>query len=165
MDYVERVVPIDWLEPYFKLAEETAKRSECVRRKYGAVVGFAGPEIRYAYGYNKRISKCCSGKICAREHHGLYNGERVEIGAEIHAETAALINAGPYQDGSHFVLVGFLHDVELFGPSVYPCHTCALNLKFAGYKHIYIREARDRIVPVSISDIIEQREEEWSRGT
>lgn len=159
---LERVIETKDLEPYFKIAAQAALQSECERRKYGAVIAFNGNELNYAAGYNKRVSKGCNG-ICARNHFELTNGERAEVGAEIHAETAALISGGPKLENSAFVLVGFLPDgKELLGKSVYPCHTCALNIKFAGFNHIYIRNENTDIVAVSIAEIIESREEEWT---
>jgi deoxycytidylate deaminase len=91
--------------------------------------------------------------------YGFQNGERVEVGAEIHAETAALI-AAP-KKGEVFILVGQTASGPLYGPSVYPCHGCALAIKFGGYKYIYIKTDKDTIQAVSIAKIIEYREEEW----
>jgi deoxycytidylate deaminase len=157
------VIPIDKLVPYFKIAEGIAKQSECIRRKYGVVVAYEGPDIRYQSGYNQREAQCCNGNICIRDRMRVMNGERTEVGAEVHAEITALINAGPKDEDSYFILVGYdKHGNELFGKSVYPCHACALALKFAGYKNIYIRTEPDEIHPVSVARILEEREEEWS---
>lgn len=149
------------LEPYFKIAEETAKKSPCLRRQYGALIVYEGTRIDdYTAQYNSRVSHCCGGS-CARTDLGLTNGEKVEVGAEIHAETAALIADGGSRQGvGYFILVGFAGDRELLSEAVYPCHTCALNIKFAGFKWVYIK-TKAGIVPRSINEIIQYREREW----
>jgi deoxycytidylate deaminase len=157
----KEVVPIDWLLPYFKIAAKTAEESPCVRRKYGAVVAYAGSDIRFIPATNARVAKCCDG-ACMRTRLSLMNGERTEVGAEVHAEIAALIRAGEYEDGAYFILVGFDNrGKELYGKNVYPCHACALAIKFAGYDHVYIRTSATEIRAVSTSKILQDRETEW----
>lgn len=159
-----QIPQVKWLEPYFKVGEEIAKASPCTRRQYGAVIVVSGPEIYYQTAFNKRIGRCCGGS-CIRDRFGFANGERVEIGGEIHAETAALINFEPDDIyNAYFILVGFLSNgTELLGRSVWPCHMCAMNIAFAGFKYIYIRNTNGIISPVSIYEIIEGREQEWER--
>jgi deoxycytidylate deaminase len=149
------------LEPYFRIATDEAKNSPCVRRKYGALIACRGPKLYHIARTNYRVSYCCDGS-CARSDLGLLNGERVEVGAEVHAETAAIIDYGRRIDENCvMLLVGFAGDRELLSESVYPCHTCALNIKYAGFKFLHIRNRAKEIIPVSISEIIEYREKEW----
>lgn len=156
------------LDPYVKLAEEIAHLSPCIRRKYGAVIAYESEYLEYTVAFNERVSDCCYGSFCSRNAMSLFSGGgkvRVEVGAEVHAETAALIKAqGLYgHRKSCLILVGFLENgTELYGTNVYPCHVCALNIRFAGFKFIYIKEEKDGpVVPVSIAGIIKFREEEW----
>jgi deoxycytidylate deaminase len=148
------------LDPYFIIAEEVAKRSPCTRRQYGSVIAFNGPEIYWTGECNKRLSACCNG-VCARDTFNTKHGQRTEVGAEIHSEVAALIDTNLKANESHFILVGFEKGHELRGSNVYPCHACALSIKYAGYRYIYIKNTDDFIVPISISEILKYREDEW----
>jgi deoxycytidylate deaminase len=156
------VPSIKHIEPYFKIAEQEAKKSPCVRRQYGAVVVENDTFPTHQAAYNQRLSTCCGG-TCARNRRQLRNGERVEVGAEIHAETAALIEYSRNYLTSQLVLVlvGYNGERELLGTEVYPCHTCAINIKYAGIKWVYIRNISGEIVPLSIAEILEYREAEW----
>lgn len=156
-----RVITSKLLEPYFLIAENAAKESPCQRRQYAALIAYGGPNADplFVVENNNRQSRCCNGE-CARTAYSVNNGERVEVGAEVHAETAALIRQP--KKGWVFLLVGqTTKGNPLYGKDVYPCHVCALNIKFAGYKNIFIKTAKDRIEPVSIDAIIEHREQEW----
>jgi deoxycytidylate deaminase len=149
------------LEPYFKIAEESAKNSPCVRRQYASVIANTGTQLNYVVRNNSRVSGCCEA-VCARTRAQVRNGERVEVGAEIHAETAALIDWGALEgESAYILLVGFSGVQELLGTAVYPCHTCAINIKYAGFNWIYLRDYRRQIVSVSVSEIMEYREAEW----
>jgi deoxycytidylate deaminase len=143
------------------MATDHAVMSPCTRRQYATVIVNEGMRFEHYIGINERVSKCCDGNACARDRLGLHNGERVEVGAEVHSETAALIKAGKAKDTSAFILVGFANGEELFGKSVYPCHSCAVQIKWAGYKRIYIKESADNIITVPIQQIIEEREQAW----
>lgn len=149
------------LEPYFKMATEEAKKSPCHRRQYGAVIANQGPTIYHIVRTNSRVTNCC-GNRCIRTDLGLINGERTEVGAEVHAETACIIDAARFiGEKQVFMLVGFAGAQELLSEAVYPCYSCARNIKYAGFNYIYIRNRTKEIVPVSIHEIIQYREKEW----
>lgn len=148
-------------EVWMKLAEEVAQESPCIRRQYGAVISDDSGYV--VQGFNARMSNCCKGKVCIRDRYGTLNGERAELGAEIHAEQAVLIK---YDYNSplpvRFYLAGFAHGEQLLDENVYPCHSCALMIKYAGFRTVVIRSSSGLIVPVSIAQIIESRENAWS---
>ena len=155
------------LEPYFKIAEQEAKKSPCLRRKYGAVIAYEGNDIAHEVAHNIRIGKCCEDNICARDRFKIRHGGNIEIGGELHAEIAVLIRNG-YRtaDNVHFLLAGFdRHGIALYDHQLYPCHACALAIKYAGWKHIYLRHESGEIFPKSIAEIIIEREEEWESDT
>lgn len=158
---MDRILSQTKLLPYLKIAKDAAKTSPCMRRQYGAVVVTEGPVIQHYIGVNSRESKCCGGGVCSRTALGLHNGERVEVGGEVHAETAAIINAGISPYIRHIIIAGFMNNEELYGKGCYPCHTCALNLKYAGFKRVYVQEWSNNIISVPLNQIIEERELEW----
>lgn len=152
------------LKPYFVMAEYEAKKSECARRQYGAAIAY--PSLSFdlsdvVLGYNKRIGKCCSGDICVRTRLNVQHGQAVEKGGEIHAETAALINNTRPTSTGKFILVGFAGQRQLYEKDSLPCHSCAMNIKHAGFTYIHILSAPDTMSTVSVSSIIEYREQEW----
>lgn len=155
------------LEILYKDAVEQAKRSPCLRRKYGVVIAYQDENLgitRHIHGYNQRISRCCNGNLCARERFQASHGEKVEIGAEIHAEQAALINHHNDDLNIHPIFVIACldgHDREIFGPMTFPCHTCALMVQYAGFNQVFLKLESDKIEAISIWDIIEHREKEW----
>lgn len=155
------IVSIKQIHPYYLIASRTAKLSPCDRRQYGAVVIDRKDGMNYAAECNSRQSRCCN-TVCARTRMQFRNGERVEVGAEVHAETAAIIAfGGTGSDTAVMVLAGFSGNRELLSEDAYPCHTCALNIKFAGIKWVYIKDRTKNITPVLTSEIIKYREAEW----
>lgn len=160
---LEKVIETKHVIPYYDIALETAKQSPCVRRKYGAVIASISNDIFYTAAANYRVSKCCDGDICVRDRFAVSNGQRVEIGGEVHAEQSALIRWTGFDIDAHwiFVIAGWSEGKQIYGRSCYPCHVCALMLKHAGFKHIYIKETTKEIVPISLNEIIAYRELEW----
>lgn len=159
------IVAVKHLEPYFKIAKQEAIKSPCVRRKYGAVIAHtyeAG--MGYIAAHNQRVAHCCDG-ICARNLYDLPTDGRhpsVEIGAEVHAETAALIaDTSPNAKNKVMVLVGYKGDHELLGANVWPCRVCAMNMRYAGINYFYAKNNDGIITPYNTYDVIEYREQEW----
>lgn len=150
------------LTPYFRAAEAHAALSPCTRRQYAAMIAYEdiNTDPLWVIETNSRQSRCCD-KECIRDQYKFQNGQNVEYGSEVHAETAALIASR--NKGAVFILVGFQKGEPLYGEAVFPCHSCALAIRFAGYKFIYVRGDKHTIKAVSIAEIIEHREVEWER--
>lgn len=101
-----RVKRDEW---YMNLAAETAKRSTCLRRCYGAILVNARDEV-VATGYNgsPRTNKHCDEKgTCLRDTLNIPSGERYELCCSVHAEQNALIQAGRNAAGCTLYLAGF----------------------------------------------------------
>jgi deoxycytidylate deaminase len=148
------------LQGYFRIAEAEAHKSECTRRQYGSIIVYENG-WEYATGYNQRVTSCCNG-VCARDRFKIKHGERTEVGGEVHSEIAALVNFDKGRlAGAHFLLAGFSGEVQLFGSSTYPCHACAIAIKYVGFRNIYVKISDSVITPVSISQIIADRQVEW----
>jgi deoxycytidylate deaminase len=86
------------------------------------------------------------------------------VGAEIHAETAALIKHQGWRiDSNTIIIVAGVdaHDQPIYGRITYPCHACAMAIKFAGIRYVYLLDKEDSIISVSINQILLDREAEW----
>jgi deoxycytidylate deaminase len=144
---------------HIKLAREIALQSPCTRRKYGVVITDG---VDTVVTNNQRVSKCCNGG-CVRDSLNIYHAERTDVGAEVHAEQAALIRWSKPIDKNTFVLIqGYYRDQKIPGEGIflYPCHACAMMLKFAGFKYIWMTE-RNELVAVPIAEILEYWEIGW----
>lgn len=139
------------------------EESPCVRRRYCAQILLGGK--KGWIGVNARFSDCCDNG-CIREKSNALHGQMVERVAEVHAETMAIINFRIPQvlpDEATFYLSGVDTRTEksLVGKNVYPCHTCALNIKAAGFSRVMMKDENHTPSFVPIDQIIKEREAEW----
>jgi deoxycytidylate deaminase len=145
---------------HVKITREIAAESPCARRRYGCLITNGKDTIVTA---NLRVSKCCNG-FCVRDTAGFEHGQAVDFGAEIHAEQAALIKWNHPVDKNTKLLIQAYHgnsDELFYDKDLYPCHVCALMIKYAGFKFINITTFPDGLYSVSIDDVIEYREKAW----
>lgn len=146
-------------ENHIQLAREMALQSPCTRRKYGVVITDG---LETTVTNNLRVSKCCNDG-CVRDNLGIFHAERTDVGAEVHAEQAALIKwSKPIDKHTQILIQGFYRDQKMPGEGVflYPCHACAMMLKYAGFKYVWMTE-RDELVAVSVAEILEYWEQGW----
>ena len=111
-----------WL---LSVALETARRSTCLRRHYGAVVATPAGEI-LSTGYNgaPRGQPHCSEAGCRRQALGIPQGERYELCRAVHAEMNALLQAGRAAEGCTLYLAGY--EVATGAPlRAQPCLLCS----------------------------------------
>lgn len=147
-------------ETHLNLAREIALQSPCVRRKYGVVITNG---IDTVATNNYRVSTCCNDG-CVRENMSIEHATRTDVGAEVHAEQAALIRwAKPIDKYTKVLIQGFYkaETTPREGVFLYPCHTCAGMLKFAGFKFIHL----GLDTAVSLSEVLEYWEEGWENPT
>jgi deoxycytidylate deaminase len=147
-------------DTHVQLAREMALQSPCTRRKYGALITNG---IDTIVTNNQRVSKCCNS-VCVRDALSLYHGERTDVGAEVHAEQAALIRwSKPIDKNTKILVQGYHRDQQIAGEGIfsYPCHACAMMLKFAGFRVVYMTE-NGNIIGVSLAEILEYWEEGWA---
>ena len=93
---------------YLELARDVAKRSTCLRRKYGAVIVKDDRIISTGYnGAPRGRDNCCDLGMCLRQEMNIPSGERYELCRSVHAEANAIIH-GTYTDmiGSTLYLSG-----------------------------------------------------------
>lgn len=148
-------------EEFISIAQEVALKSECVRRKYGVVI-YRKDGTDSVTGANVRVSRCCNND-CARERFDVKHGQNTELGAEVHAEQAALISWKGYSaDDWDFIIAGYdAREKRLASTQLYPCYVCARMIKYAGFKIIYLQREDETIIPVTLEQILEYREQEW----
>ena len=121
-----------WDEYFMEMAELTARRSTCLRRKVGAVI--VKERRAVATGYNgapSGIAHCGERGGCLRQKLGVPSGQRHELCMALHAEQTAIIQAASMG-----------HAIE--GGTIYithqPCVICAKMIINAGIKRIVVRE-------------------------
>lgn len=127
-------------EWYMNIAIETARRSTCIRRCYGAVVVNSAGEI-VSTGHNgapRGEAHCDELNTCIRKQYNIPSGERYEFCRSVHAEMNALLQAGRAAAGCTMYLAGF---ERLTGAPSYdpPCLMCSKMLVNAGVGRVIVR--------------------------
>lgn len=126
---MERISKTDY---YLTIAEQVARRSTCLRRKYGAVI-VKNDEI-IATGYNgapRGEANCVDLGVCHRERLNIPKGERYELCVSVHAEMNAIISAARKDMlGATIYITGMESDGRYADPS--PCTICRRLIVNAG---------------------------------
>jgi dCMP deaminase len=121
-----------WDEYFMEMAQITAKRSTCLRRKVGAVI--VQSKHVMAAGYNgapKGIAHCDERGGCYREKMGVPSGERHELCLALHAEQNAIVQAAALGQSIDGATMYITHQ---------PCVICAKMIINAGIKRIIVKE-------------------------
>jgi|GEM_PF-227543 len=154
-----------WL---LSVALETARRSTCLRRHYGAVVATPAGEI-LSTGYNgaPRGQPHCSEVGCRRQALGIPQGERYELCRAVHAEMNALLQAGRAAEGCTLYLAGYEVATGLAVDAT-PCLLCARVAVNRGIAEVVMRRGPPRqparADPVAILASLEEAAEDATRG-
>lgn len=121
-----------WDEYFMEMAELTAKRATCIRRKVGAVI--VRDKHIVATGYNgapRGIMHCDARGGCIREKMNVPSGERHEMCIAVHAEQNAIIQAATLGQSIENSSIYITHQ---------PCVICAKMIINAGIKKIIVKE-------------------------
>ena len=123
-------------EYYLDIAASVAKRSTCLRRRYGAVIVNNDEIIATGYNGSPRGEKnCCDTGECWREAHHIPHGEQYEKCVSVHAEMNAIISAArKNMVGGTLYLMGFDESNPIF--HAMPCTICRRLIKNAGIKRV-----------------------------
>lgn len=123
-------------EYYLDIAASVAKRSTCLRRRYGAVIVNNDEIIATGYNGSPRGEKnCCDTGECWREAHHIPHGEQYEKCVSVHAEMNAIISAARKDMvGGTLYLMGFDDSNPIF--HAVPCTICKRLIKNAGIKRV-----------------------------
>lgn len=125
-------------EYYLNIAAETAKRSTCLRRQYGAVIVKDDQIVGSGYNGSARGEvNCCDTGTCAREALGIPAGERYELCNAVHAEMNACLAAGRERCiGGTLYLAGFDKKTGERLAVAAPCAMCARVIKNCGIERV-----------------------------
>lgn len=121
-----------WDEYFMQMAELTAQRSTCLRRKVGAVI--VKDKHIIATGYNgapRGLSHCGELGGCLRQKMGIPSGQRHELCRALHAEQNAIIQAATLGQSIENASIYITHQ---------PCVICAKMIINAGIDRIVVKE-------------------------
>lgn len=109
---------------YLNIAEQVARRSTCLRRRYGAVI--VNHDEIVSTGYNgapRGETNCIDRQFCKREQMNIPKGERYELCVSVHAEANAIISAARRDMiGGTIYITGLENDGSYANPA--PCIMC-----------------------------------------
>ena len=154
----------DKINYYLDLAEVVAKRSTCLRRRYGAVIVKNDEVIATGYVGAPRGRKNCSdiGR-CIREAMQVPRGERYELCRSVHAEANAIISA-PREAmlGATLYLAGQEVESGAYIDAAICCSMCKRLVINAGIERVVVRDDVDAYREVEVEDWV--REDESLKG-
>ena len=120
------------------IAREVARRSTCLRRKFGAVVVKNDVIVSTGYvGAPRSTRDCFERGECLRDKLNIPHGQRYELCRSVHSEMNAIINAA--RSGAS-ILGGTMYiwgaDLEDNIVNAFPCFMCKKMIINAGLKDI-----------------------------
>ena len=132
---------------YLGIAEAVAKKSTCLRRKYGAVIVNRGEVVSTGYnGAPRGCANCTDIGFCIRNLIGVEQGADYNKCRSVHAEMNAMLSASRQEMiGSTIYIVGLQPNPktgQLEYASSQPCLLCHRMMINAGIKECigYMRE-------------------------
>lgn len=153
----------NWNDPLWEklvevrtIALEEARKSPCKRRKYGAALFSLVNDVTQAR-HNAQVSICCKDE-CLRNKMHIMHGMQTDIGAEIHAEQALIIDA-IYLSGPILIAGYDSKGNPLFDEDCWPCYSCARMLAYASIDTVWVPIEGDKFRAYSIYTIIDRHNE------
>ncbi|KJE48813.1 MULTISPECIES: cytidine/deoxycytidylate deaminase family protein [Acidiplasma] len=120
-----------WDEYFMRMAYLAASRSNCTRRKVGAVIVRDNQVLATGYNGPPTHTVNCDVVGCIRDEMGIPSGERHELCRGLHAEQNAIIEAA-------------VNGVSIKGAKIYvtthPCVVCSKMIMNAGLTEIIYAE-------------------------
>jgi len=128
---VRKVDRPSWDEYFIEVARVVARRSTCLRRRYGAII--VKDNVIVSTGYNgspRGEANCIDTGICKRKELNIPAGERYELCVAVHAEQNAILNAPPDRMiGATIYIAGFEADGS--PAEAHPCLLCRRMIRNA----------------------------------
>ena len=116
-----------WDEYFLSITREVARRSTCLRRQVGAILGREKRILATGYNGAPRGLKHCAEVGCLREQQNVPSGERHELCRGLHAEMNAFLQAASF---------GVSSEGSTLYATVHPCSLCAKMAINAGVVRI-----------------------------
>jgi dCMP deaminase len=120
-----------WDEYFMKMAYLAATRSNCTRRKVGAVIVKDRKIVSTGYNGPPKGSMHCDESGCLREQLNIPSGERHELCRGLHAEQNAIIQAAVF---------GTVISGSVIYVTTHPCVVCSKMLINAEVNEIIFAE-------------------------
>ena len=139
---------------YLDIAQTVAKRSTCLRKKYGAII--VKNDAIVSTGYNgapRGRTNCSTLGFCMRDQLGIPRGERYEMCRALHAEQNAIINASREQMmGAVMYIVGVDSKTDELIPDICSCMMCKRMIINSGIEKVVFRTSADAFYEVKVRE-------------
>lgn len=146
---MDRVSKINY---YLDIAQTVAKRSTCLRRRFGAIIVKNDSIVSTGYNGAPRGRKNCSDiNYCMRDKLNIPRGERYEMCRSIHAEANAIIAASREEMiGSTLYMACIDAKTDELTAGMSCCAMCKRQVINAGIERVIVRDTPDtyRIIEV-----------------
>lgn len=141
---------------YLDIAQAVAKRSTCLRMKYGAIIVKDDSIVSTGYNGAPRGRVNCSDMgSCMRESLNIPHGQRYELCRSVHAEQNAIIAASREEMiGATLYLVGLSARDESLVPGCDSCMMCKRFVINSGISRVVIRDTEEEYRVVDVKDWI-----------
>lgn len=151
----ERICKVHY---YLNIARETARRSTCLRRHYGAVIVNNDQIVSTGYaGAPRKTMNCSEIGDCVRIRLGAKRGEHYEWCRSVHAEQNAVIHAARFDMlGATLYLVGTSPTTGAVIKGAEPCKICKRMIINAGIATVISQTSPDSYRVDKVGD--------WVRG-
>ena len=137
---------------YLDIAQTVAKRSTCLRRRFGAIIVKNDTIVSTGYNGTPRGRKNCSDlNYCMRDKLNIPRGERYEMCRSIHAEANAIIAASREEMmGATLYMACIDVKTNELSAGMSSCAMCKRQIINAGISRVVVRDTPDtyRIIEV-----------------
>jgi dCMP deaminase len=145
-------------EYYLDIAKSVARRSTCIRRRFGAVIVKNDQIISTGYnGSPRKTVNCIDVGVCARKNLNIPPGQNYELCRAVHAEMNAVIHASRLDMvGADLYLAGFDAETgaEVVNPE--PCLLCRRVIINAGIVRVVLPGDSERFRYIDVDEWVNQ---------
>lgn len=150
-------------EYYLEIAKSVARRSPCIRRKFGAIVVKEDAVVSTGYNGPARGVINCNQAGCLKDELDIPSYEGYDYCPAVHAEENAIINAARHGAS---VLGGTLYlsglDPESEEPIAgKPCDRCKRTIINAGIEKVVTKNADETVIKDDVSSWVSQGTENY----
>jgi dCMP deaminase len=145
-------------EYYLGIAKAVAKRSTCLRRKFGAIITKDDVIVSTGYNGSTRGVINCSEIGCLKDEVNAPEYSDYEFCIAVHAEENAVINAArngsSTLSGTMYIYGEYTKDGSL--TESIPCERCRRVIINAGIRTVITKKSDDSIKRIDVSDWIKE---------